>query len=448
VTLFLLGTAIAALAACLLGLLWQRKRMRELERNALRFESLIAVADDVIWMSDLHGRFTFVSPSAERQSGFSIAEIKQFTLPNLVRDKTVRTQVNGLLQTVRETGTLPRTRLEIEQHRKDGEAIWTDICVGVLRDTADKAEGLIGITRDMTKQRDLRIALATRAVAVEEAAEAITVLDRKGTIEYVNPAYERLTGYTSAELVGQQTRMFEREQDQMAFEADLLPMLARGEIWRGEINASDRSGRSYVADVSIAPVHNACGEMQHMVAVIRDITEAKRMEEELERRAHFDELTGLPNRALFFDRLDDRLRQAQRLRQQLALLFIDLDAFKDVNDAQGHAAGDIVLVEVTRRLQKTVRASDTLARLSGDEFALVTGPAATAIDTAQLAIKVLAAMAPPFLVDRMEHRLGASIGIACYPDDAVDATALLGLADLAMYSAKRAGKNCFRYANG
>ncbi len=417
-----------------------------LRKSERRFRSLAETTNDIIWTADLHGRFTYVSPSVEEQTGFTAKEVLEVRITDCLASPDARRMIHEELEYLRSHGRLRRSRFELEQRRRDGGTDWVDIVMDLLEGEPGQGRELVGITRKVTAQRQLREALAARVAAIEEAAEGVSIRTTDGQVEYVNPAYERLTGYSAEEIAGQTFHVIGDEAEREKFYEGMLPALARGETWRGEMAATHRNGRRYVAAVSVSPIHGDGDQIVRLVSIVRDVTEERRMAQELERRAHYDELTGLPNRALFFDRLHERIRQARRAGEGLALLFMDLDGFKALNDTHGHQAGDRGLTEVARRFAATLRESDTLARVSGDEFAVLLGPMPHPEHAAQVAAKLLACLESPLEVTDDEPAvLGVSIGIARYPEDAEEAEVLLKRADEAMYAAKEAGRDRYHF---
>jgi diguanylate cyclase (GGDEF)-like protein len=220
-------------------------------------------------------------------------------------------------------------------------------------------------------------------------------------------------------------------------------LIAYGQ-WRGEIWNRRKNGEIYPEWINISAIHDAHGKVSHYVAVFSDISKVKENEARLQRLADFDLLTGLPNRFLFQDHAELALAQAARNGKQVAILFLDLDHFKTINDTFGHRAGDQVLIEVARRLDGCLRASDTLARFGGDEFNAVLPDIDTPAAAASVAEKIIASLSTPFLIEGQALQVGISIGIAIYPRDGVQIDALALAADAAMYQAKEQGRNSYR----
>jgi diguanylate cyclase (GGDEF)-like protein len=231
--------------------------------------------------------------------------------------------------------------------------------------------------------------------------------------------------------------------DRAVFE-NMWQTLLQGEAWTGEFINRRRNGELFFEEAHIAPVQDDAGNTVQYVAVKLDITERKRAEERLAHLAHHDALTNLPNRPLFQDRMQQALALARRERQRLALLYLDLDGFKTVNDRFGHAVGDLLLQEAARRISGCVRASDTVGRIGGDEFVVLLSRIDTEGAALQVAEKVRAALGSPFTLAGRTVQLSCSIGIALYPDHGDDDLALAHHADLAMYRAKEGGRNAVR----
>ena len=286
--------------------------------------------------------------------------------------------------------------------------------------------------------------------AIENANDAVVVtdadLDPPGPrIIHVNPAYSRITGYAPTEVLGRSPRISQGPRTDADALARLSQALREGKTFRGEIVNYRKDGTEYDIEFHIAPIRDAAGRTTHFVSVQRDVTEHRRAQHELERLALYDSLTGLPNRSLFHDRLELAIAGARREGSPLALLLLDLDGFKDVNDTFGHEAGDELLQQVGPRFRGELREVDTVARLGGDEFGALL-PGATEASAAKLARKLLTALDPPFAVTGQPVSIGASVGIAVYPAHGDTADLLLRCADVAMYAAKGSGSAFAVYA--
>jgi diguanylate cyclase (GGDEF)-like protein/PAS domain S-box-containing protein len=269
----------------------------------------------------------------------------------------------------------------------------------------------------------------------------IIVTDTHARIVAVNPAYCRMSGYTAAELVGRNPRLQQSGRQDKAFYRELWRTLDTSGQWQGEIWNRRKNGEAYPVWQNISAVRDARGRTVQFLAVMSDITPVKAVQERLDHLAHHDPLTGLPNRLHFMAALERLLAHADREKTNVALLFVDLDHFKAVNDSFGHAVGDQLLIEVGRRLLEAVRSEDLVARLGGDEFVVTVGNLHEREEAASIARKLLAQLQQPFQVDGQDLAPAASIGIALYPDDGRRPTDLLSAADDAMYEAKRRGRH-------
>lgn len=285
--------------------------------------------------------------------------------------------------------------------------------------------------------------LMLAAKVVESASEAVVITNARNQVEFVNPAFTAITEYTAEEVLGQNPRMLQSGRHDAEFYHAMWQTLEQNGRWRGEIWNRRKSGEFYAEWLSIVAIKDEAGSITHHIAIFSDITHRKEDEERIWRQANFDALTGLPNRALFLDRLSLAVRQSQRDGKPFALMFLDLDGFKAVNDTLGHAAGDLLLQQASQRLTDCMRASDTVARLAGDEFTVILQGIHGREDVAIVAAKILSAISQPFDLEGREANVRASIGIAVFPEDSDDSSELIKLADAAMYLVKRRGKNNF-----
>jgi diguanylate cyclase (GGDEF)-like protein/PAS domain S-box-containing protein len=279
------------------------------------------------------------------------------------------------------------------------------------------------------------------ATVFANSYEGIMIADAENHIIDVNPAFTRITGYERQEIIGQSSKVLNSDLQEQAVYAEIQHALQEQGYWRGEIWNRRKSGEFYVEMLAIAAVRDDAGQLLNTVAVFSDISLLKEHEAELDRIAHYDPLTGLPNRRLFSDRLTHALAHAERTGKLLAVCYLDLDGFKPVNDSYGHEAGDQLLVEISDRLKITLRNEDTLARLGGDEFALLLGDLTDPQECGYALQRVLQELTKPASIAGKLLSVSASIGVALYPVDDADGDTLLRHADQAMYRAKQDGKN-------
>jgi diguanylate cyclase (GGDEF)-like protein/PAS domain S-box-containing protein len=293
------------------------------------------------------------------------------------------------------------------------------------------------------RAEETRIRLAS---IVENSHDCVIGRDGDGIIVVWNAAAERLLGWTAQEAVGQQLREIFPREEQSQIAVNREQVRAGGTVSHEAVRMT-KDGRRIDVSVAVSPIKNEDGEIIGSAATIRDLTERKLIEERIKHVAHHDSLTGLPNRVLFNDRLAQAIVVAKRESSRFALLYLDLDNFKPVNDTLGHTAGDELLTSCADRIRGQVRDSDTVARVGGDEFTVILRDIAGREAVAAVAEKIIAALAMPFSLSnrRQSVQIGTSIGIAIYPTDAGDGEALIQLADASMYSAKKI-RNCFRFS--
>lgn len=305
------------------------------------------------------------------------------------------------------------------------------------------SERIISIVQDITRRRREEERLRQSSVVFHTTAEAIIIADATCRIVAVNAAFSRITGFSEEEAIGIDMDKLLRTRYEANSDLDKLMTSSTG-YWQGEVFYYRRSGESFPAWQNLNLVRDEAGNVSHIVNAFSDVTEMHRTTERLDRLAHHDPLTGLPNRVLLHDRLDRAIAQARRTGERCLLLFLDLDRFKAVNDTLGHAVGDDLLCQVADRLQHVLRQSDTVARLGGDEFVILTGDA-TPEYGANVAQKVLNVLQLPFILGEEEVRVSGSIGISIFPDDGTDGPQLLRAADIAMYSIKSQGRNGYSF---
>jgi diguanylate cyclase (GGDEF)-like protein/PAS domain S-box-containing protein len=313
-----------------------------------------------------------------------------------------------------------------------------------LRDADGRATRMVGGLIDVSAQREAEGETRLLRRAVEAAHNGIVIADAREPglpVVYANRAAEVITGYTAAEFIGRNCRFLQGDDREQPGLDALRQALVEAREARVLVRNFRRDGAPFWNDLQIAPVRDECGTLTHYVGVLNDVSERQRYEERLAHRATHDELTGLPNRVLLEDRLQQAILASQRYGRGTTVVFIDLDDFKLVNDSLGHGTGDAALVEVAQRLQAAVRDTDTVSRFGGDEFVAVLTEQSSEASPLDVIRRIAAALAQPMHVGGVMHTLTASIGYCRYPDDGEDPETLLRHADLAMYQAKRRGRN-------
>lgn len=279
----------------------------------------------------------------------------------------------------------------------------------------------------------------------ENAAEAIVITDLEGTIEQVNPACELMSGYNRAELLGGNPRLFKSNHHDADFYTTMWQALINQGQWKGEIWNRRKDGDLYQVDLFITRCSNTSGTANHYIAISHDISDIKRSEEKLHHLAYHDSLTNLPNRKLMQDRLNVAIAQAKKHETKLALIYLDIDNFKNINDLLGHHHGDMLLQQMGQRLIDCIRHEDTAARIGGDEFIILMPQIHHNRDITILCNRIIEYLEEPYLIAEKQHTIHFSIGITIYPDDANSAEDLIKKADIAMYRVKETGKNGYQF---
>ena len=304
-------------------------------------------------------------------------------------------------------------------------------------------QGLIhGVLQDISKATEMEIGLRQSAIVVENSGEGIAYTDEKGLIKMVNPAFTEITGFHFSDVHGKPLEFLKSDDTRLPFSD--YEQWSKERRWQREVLFRRDNGKFYPVWLTISPVKATTG-ISHYVAVFSDISAIRESREQLAYLAHHDPLTRLPNRLMFYSELEKALKRADRHNNVLAVLFIDLDRFKEVNDSLGHTAGDELLVAAAGRLSDYFRENDVVARLGGDEFVVILEDMQDIASSRQVAQKVLEKLLRPYLLQGQNCIISASIGISVYPQDGKDASGLLRAADSAMYMAKEEGRNRLRY---
>jgi len=300
------------------------------------------------------------------------------------------------------------------------------------------------LKNEVSERLRIESELRKLSLAVEQSPESIIITDTHACIEYVNDAFVNKTGYSREEIIGKNSRILQSGKTPRAKYDEMWAHLSQGESWQGEYINKRKDGGEFIESVRVAPVRQADGRITHYIAIKEDVTQRKLNEERIHYLAHFDTLTGLPNRAQLDDHLNYALTLAKRSNGHLALMFLDLDRFKDINDTLGHSVGDALLIEVAQRMRSLLREEDTVSRLGGDEFILML-PGTDERGAALVAQKLLDVVSQPFRIAPYDLTVTASIGIALYPNDGEDLEALSRSADAAMYRVKREGRHGYHF---
>lgn len=338
--------------------------------------------------------------------------------------------------------------IEIRLKHKDTNYIWVSIKgKNIAKEGDKKSNWIAGIQSEITSKKESEIQLQLLASVFSYAREGISITDLKGNIVDVNEAFEQITGYTKDEAIGKNPNILKSGRHTDAFYQNMWDSIITKGSWKGEIWNRRKNGEVYPEILTISVVKNELDEVTNYVALFSDISTIKEQQEQLEYLAHHDALTRLPNRVLLTDRLHQAMNIARRQNKKLAVVYFDLDGFKPINDNYGHKAGDLLLIELSRRLKAALREEDTVARIGGDEFAAVLVDIKNDQDTITMLNRLLAIINKEVAIDD-ENRVhvSASVGVTFYPqNEEIEADQLLRQADLAMYQAKLEGKNRYSF---
>jgi diguanylate cyclase (GGDEF)-like protein/PAS domain S-box-containing protein len=436
--IWLLGIAGIAWTVLLARRRQAEHELHEVERKraAMRYQTLFEQSRDGILIIDPESRkFVEFNPVAHEQLGYTRDEFSRMGIGDIEADESPD-------DTVRRIDTIQRQgwdSFETHQRHKNGEIRDVQVIVQLL--PIDGRPMLYCSFRDITERKTVEASLYLYANMFEHSGEAILVTDHENRIIAANPALTKLTGYAFDELLGQNPRILSSQHTPRETYQSLWASLREEGFWQGELWDRHKNGNVYPKWTSISAIRDSEGRTTHYIASFTDISERKAAEARIERLAHHDTLTGLFNRYNLESRLGQALLTARRESMPLAVIFIDMDRFKVINDTLGHQVGDHLLIQVAMRLKASVRESDIVARLGGDEFVVVLSGIESALDAMPVAGKILHALGQTYEVNGHTLHSTPSIGVSIFPSDGDDADTLMKNADTAMYHAKEQGRN-------
>ncbi|WP_293937293.1 EAL domain-containing protein [Iodobacter sp.] len=424
----------------------------KLKSSEAHYRLLTENVSDVAWKQDSNHIITYISPADERLRGYPAAEVVGHPVFNLLTDDGIQlikkkiTQRNAAEQQGIKTGA---ATIEIQQRCKDGRLIWTEILSTPERNAQGKICGYHGITRDITQRRQAEAELRIAAIAFQ-SQEGMFVTDTAWTILRVNQAFSKITGFSAKEAIGNTPLILTSVRHDASFYTSMTDRIKLSGTWQGEIWNKRKSGEIFPAWLILTEVKTNDGMLTHYVATLTDITSRKAAENQIQSLAFYDPLTTLPNRRLLLDRLGRAINKSTRHDNNGALLFIDLDNFKTLNDTLGHDKGDLLLVEVAKRLSSSTREGDTVARLGGDEFVVMledlsANTLEAATEAEAVGDKIISTLNQSYQLAGYVHHSTASLGITLFGEEAESIDEPLKRADLAMYQAKAAGRNTLRF---
>lgn len=429
---------------------------RQLRDSEERYRLLANNSSDLIWSTDCDLHITYISPAIENLTGYTFGELLFSREPRIfskATNKLVRAIYKNEfsldeLKQANACGVPKYMRIEQPLYRKDGKVLDVEIQLSLIFNDFGKVTGTLGVARDISERKQIDKEMRLAATVFDSCREAIFIMDSRGMIIRANTAFYQFSGKSEMDVIGKDFRQFWDLSDPESFLTTVSSSIQKHQFWRGECN--------YLTDTGIKPCllsfsasQDDRDEVSHYVGIFLDISEKKQDELRIQRLAYYDALTHVANRSLFNDRLHKAIQQAERRKQSVAVLFLDLDHFKPVNDSLGHSAGDSLLQGVARRLQYCIREEDTVARMGGDEFAIILagleeGDKAERI-VLRTANRIISQFVSPFLIEGREVYTSTSVGVAVYPRDGVHSDELLRNADMAMYAAKKSGRNSYQF---
>lgn len=432
--LLVCGLVLSALS------LW-RKTLKEDEDDLNRLYQLqqaISQLPEPFVMSDLDSNITYVNEAFTEQTGYTLAEVQGKNPSILQSGKTSRQTYRAMWQALKQGDSW--TGEFINKH-KNGRLFWHQLSISPIKDLNNQVTSYISIQKDITDQKNHEEVLRQAANVFEYANEGIMITDPDGAIIDVNNAFCSITGYPREEIIGQNPRVLKSGRHEPEFYRTMWLEIERQGHFRSEVWNRRKNGEVFATLQTISAVKEG-DTIRNYVALFSDITSLKKNQERLEYIAHYDPLTGLPNRALLADRLAQGMKQAQRTGKVLAVAYIDLDGFKDVNDEYGHHTGDELLTILAKSMQKVIREADTLARLGGDEFIIILNDLDDIADAFPFLNRVLRSVSTIKDIQGNSIDISASVGLSFYPQqDSLQPDQLIRQADQAMYIAKQSGKN-------
>jgi diguanylate cyclase (GGDEF)-like protein/PAS domain S-box-containing protein len=418
----------------------------ELKESEERFRATFQQAAVGIAHVAPDGRWLRVNRKLCEIVGYSREELLQRHFQDITYPDDLTKDLNLMRQVL--AGELDHYSMEKRYLRKAGGMVWVSLTVSLVRTPAGLPKYFISVVEDISLRKRTEASLHLSQRAMESSGNGILITDclqPDNPLVYVNPAFERITGYSTDEVLGRNCRFLLGADHDQPGTFMLRQAVAEQIEARVVLRNYRKDGTLFWNELYVAPVRDKDGTVTHYVGVQNDISEQKIAEENLRHIATHDSLTGLPNRNLLQDRVSQAIGYAERVKRELAVLFIDIDRFKNINDSLGHAVGDALIVVIAQRLRAAVRIVDTVARVGGDEFVVVLTDLHRESDIDKILASLLAAITQPVAADGHELAVTGSIGISVYPRDGHDVSTLLKNADTAMYRAKDAGRNGYRF---
>ncbi len=427
----------------------RRKQKEEaLRQSEERYRNIIEHMEDGYFEVDLAGKFTFVNDAECRNLGYSREELIGMSNRQYTDGKNAKV-LYCLFNEIYKTGQ-PVKAHDLELTKKDGTKSYNELSASLIRNAEGRPIGFRGIARDVTERKQMEEALRQSEeryrTVLEEMEEWYFEADPTGNILFFNGAFSRALGHFPKELTGLNFQTFLKQEETGRMSQAFYQVIETGRpIKNFSYELVRPDGNPIFAEISILPKRDKAGKVIGFRGVGHDITDRKEAEKQIQYLATHDALTDLPNRLMFSQMLNHAIKSARRFKRQFAVLFIDLDRFKNINDTLGHEAGDLLLKEVATRLNQVLREIDLVARMGGDEFVVLIQEVQKPTHVSRVAEKILTAIIRPMVLMGQECRITASVGVCLYPKDGQDEQLLMKNADIAMYLAKEEGKNNYQF---
>ena len=415
--------------------------MRDLDNSENPYKRIVENMNEGIWVIDKFNIIQFINQALADMLSYSIDEMQGKPVFDFMNEENQAIFKQQVFERKQKKSSI----YEIEIQRKNGEAVLIQVESAALFDSQDNYDGMVEGIKDLSSDRHQQLQLKMLSSAIEQSGSMVIITNQDAEIEYVNPKLCEITGFTKEELEGKNARIFRSEDIDMEVLSDLWANISVGNDWQGEISLCKKDNECIWVLMSISSIHTENNQISHYVTVCEDISELKEAHMRMEELAYVDSLTGLANRVLFRDRLEQVLKGLQRSGNNAALLYLDLDEFKRINDSMGHDVGDALLMKVAETLRQCVRHQDTVARMGGDEFVILLTDIDDLSGASAVARKILETMAKPVTLLKNEIMITPSIGITLAPEDSLNADILLKNADMAMYKAKKSGRNNYQF---
>lgn len=429
-----------------IAVLKDMSRLHTAEASLHKLSQAVEQSSSSIVITTPGAKIEYVNPQFLRISGYTLDEVIG-ACPSLLKSGLTPPETyRNLWQNISSGKTWHG---EFINKSKDNKLFHERAVISPIQDKQGNLTGYLAVKHDISSEKEADHTMRLAVRIIDSIPEGVLICNAMQRIISINPAFTQITGYTNAEVLGRRPDMLGVPERNIRAVTGMRRALARRNTWHGELHARHKDGHDCIISTSVSLLHDQNGNISNYICVFSDITEAKQHQQQLLQQAHFDPLTGLANRVLLDMRLGQAMRRARQQQHMLAVCFMDLDGFKQVNDTLGHGAGDQLLITVSQRLVDSVRGNDTVARLGGDEFVLLLSPISDLQECQRVAERILGNIAAPITLEQqLPVRITGSMGISLYPlNDSCEPAQLLELADQAMYAAKQNGSNCYIIAD-